>query len=156
MANTYEAVIERWKQLPSDYSEVKLEKHFIDECIWPSLGLNFTQIESQIKIGSGLKPDYLIFSDDDKRKPLITVEVKKRDQILAESADEFFIDKCKENKYYQESVGYKTDGNGIQQYLNKESVDGDKLPPYGRGYASKIKPESARILSKKPLSMAAL
>lgn len=129
MGNKYEDVINRWKELDPDYSETKLEKNFIDDVVLKSLGLKFTQIESQIKIGDGLKPDYLIFSNEKERKPLIVIEVKKRDQSLAEASDQDFIDKCKNHDLYRSAIGYKP--NGIKQYLNRSKVDQDKLAPYG-------------------------
>ena len=42
MSNKYTEVIERWKELPLDYSETKLEKHFIDDVLLKALNLKFT------------------------------------------------------------------------------------------------------------------
>ncbi|AFY37091.1 hypothetical protein Lepto7376_0691 [[Leptolyngbya] sp. PCC 7376] len=129
MSNKYATVIERWKEIPADYQESRLEKHFIDDVVLKSLDLKFTQIESQVKIGEGLKPDYLIYSKDEIKKPLIVIEIKRRDPALVKVSDEDFIEECRNNSYYRSAIGYEP--NGIEQYLNKKLVDKDKLAPYG-------------------------
>ena len=130
-----EQVIELWKQLPKDYAENNLELNFVSPLL-KLLGLNINQIKAgkNLGIGCGLKPDYLIYNDV-SQPPVLVIEDKKRVGELANTPDEEFIDKCKENALYQQAVGYPAaaGNNGIKQYLDQSNprIREDRLARYG-------------------------
>lgn len=101
-----------------------------------SLGLNLTQIKLNPSLGrgTGLIPDYLVYTDVDK-PPKLVIEDKKRRSDLATISNEEFIQRCKQHTLYIQAVGYpiQTGNNGIKQYLDKSNnnIDPNYLADYG-------------------------
>jgi chromosome partitioning protein len=131
---SYDNIIQIWKSLPNDYSEQNLELNFIQPLLL-SLNLEISQILNiHLGIGSGLKPDRLIYPNLDK-PPALVIEIKKRVSSLATVDDQYFIDECQKHLLYRNAVGYKDSPgeNGIKQYLNKSNnnIDPNRLASYG-------------------------
>jgi hypothetical protein len=131
MGTSISNLIERWKSLPSNYSEADLKAHLIP-LIWEVIGLKFEQITTG-SLGSktGLRPDYLIYDELDKL-PRIVVEIKKRTSLFYDAQEQGFSDFCQQQKLYKDAVGYNSTGNnGIKQYLDNTKVPLDYLAAYG-------------------------
>jgi hypothetical protein len=121
--STYEEIINIWKQIPPNYPESNLENQLVTPLL-NSLGLNLTQIKLNPSLGrgTGLIPDYLVYTDVDK-PPKLVIEDKKRRSDLATISNEEFIQRCKQHTLYIQAVGYpiQTGNNGIKQYLDKSN-----------------------------------
>jgi len=127
-------VIERWKQIPTDYKEPNLEKNLV-MVIWEALDLNLSQVKSEAHLGkgTGLIPDFLIYQDP-TQPPVLVVEDKKRESKYANAPEQGFADWCKDQSFYKQAVGYpvpNVKNNGIRQYLDKDKVDPNCLASYG-------------------------
>ena len=118
-----EQIIDLWKQIPTNYSETSFELNFVSPLL-RKLGLDISQVKSQVNLGkgSGLVPDYLIY-DDIAKPPVLVIENKKRVSDLATISDEEFIYQCKNHDLYQKALGYPLErgNNGIKQYLDKSN-----------------------------------
>ena len=131
MGTSISKLIERWKSLPSNYSEADLKAHLIP-LIWDVIGLKFEQITTgSLGSGTGLRPDYLIYDELDK-PPRIVVEIKKRSSLFYDAQEQGFSDFCQQQKLYKDAIGYNSTGNnGIKQYLDNTKVPLDYLAAYG-------------------------
>lgn len=132
MPKNYQAVIDRWQQIPTDYPEAQLEANLV-QVIFESLGLNFNQLQAQKTVGKGLIPDLLVYTDV-SQPPVLVVENKRRAKSLADATEESFIPLCKQqNSLYRAAVGYQDSptNKGIKQYLDKDVVKPAMLASYG-------------------------
>jgi chromosome partitioning protein len=123
-------IVNIWESLPTSYSEANLSANFMVS-IFNYLGVNLHQIKNTPYIGNGLKPDYLIYNDP-TQPPVLVVEIKRRESILASVSDAKFIDTCQNHALYKDAVGLSSKpNNGIIQYLDITKVNPSHLASYG-------------------------
>ena len=128
----FQQTIERWKKIPTTYAEAELEAHLVT-LMWQELGVDFTSLKSGAMVGTGLKPDYLVYQDT-SQQPILVVEDKKRVPELANASDASFAEKCEKHYLYKEAVGDfsgSPGNNGIRQYLDSSKVSPNLLASYG-------------------------
>jgi chromosome partitioning protein len=128
----YKSIVARWESLPDDYSESDLATNFMT-LLFEKLGIKFDGVKTTPTIGSGLKPDYLIYQDPTEL-PVLAVEIKKRVATIASFSDKDFADKCHQETLYKLAVGSDAScksNNGIRQYLDVSKVNAACLAPYG-------------------------
>jgi chromosome partitioning protein len=127
----YKAIVDRWTDLPADCSEPDLATQFMP-LMFEKLGIKMDGLKTTPSIGSGLKPDYLIYQDSTE-SPVLVVEIKKRVASLASIPDKEFAEQCYQNNLYQLAVGFdsSTSNNGIRQYMEVGKVNEEHLAPYG-------------------------
>lgn len=125
------ALVQRWTQLPLDYSESNLTSHFLNT-MFEALGIPFDHLKSQNSIGISkiLKPDLLVYKDLNT-SPVLVVELKKRISSLANTPEKDFVAACKISPLYRNAMGYNKDENGIPQYLDITQVKAECLASYG-------------------------
>jgi chromosome partitioning protein len=124
-------IVDLWASLPTSYSEADLGANFMAR-LFDYLGLNHHQIKNTPGIGTGLKPDYLIYNDPDQ-PPILAIEIKKRDSALAAVSDANFGATCQNHPLYKDAVGLsdRLNNNGIIQYLDITKVNPSHLANYG-------------------------
>ena len=128
----FQQTIERWKKIPTTYAEAELEAHLVT-LMWQELGVDFTSLKSGAMVGTGLKPDYLVYQDT-SQQPILVVEDKQRVPELANASDASFAEKCEKHYLYKEAVGDfsgSPGNNGIRQYLDSSKVSPNLLASYG-------------------------
>ncbi|MBD2035331.1 AAA family ATPase [Leptolyngbya sp. FACHB-321] len=130
--NAYKKLAQHWAELPTDYNEQSLEVSLVQPLL-QSLGLNFQQIKAGQNLGSGFgTPDRLIYQDINQA-PVLVIENKRRDPVLAAIPEKDFAAACKNHTLYRQAVGYEDCGKnnrGIKHYLNN-SVSPHLLASYG-------------------------
>jgi chromosome partitioning protein len=124
-------IVDLWASLPTSYSEADLAASFMVR-LFDYLGLNHYQIKNTPGIGAGLKPDYLIYNDP-AQPPILAIEIKKREPVLATVSDANFVATCQNHPLYKDAIGLsdKTNNNGIIQYLDIDNVNPSHLASYG-------------------------
>jgi chromosome partitioning protein len=130
---TAKQLVDIWSSLPNDYSEAELDRHLVSK-IFEHLGYDRHQVKNQHNIGiaAALKPDYLIYNDPSK-PPVLVVEIKKREPVLATVNDPNFVTACENHSLYRDAVGLTNNprNNGILQYLDITKVKPECLASYG-------------------------
>jgi chromosome partitioning protein len=130
--NSYQNIINDWKQLPTAILEATLQASFVYPLLQSlNLSKNCIKLGQNLGNGAGLIPDILIYTDLTK-PPALVIELKKRVSTLATASDQNFFDLCKNDPLYRDAVGYGA-GNGIKQYLDKSNpkIDPNCLASYG-------------------------
>jgi chromosome partitioning protein len=125
-------IVERWLQLPIEYSESDLLSDLLIP-IFDELGVHFNSRRTGLNVGkeSSLRPDLVVYGDI-AEPPLLTVELKRRVALLAEAEEQDFTETCQKHLLYRHAVGYEgTNQNGILQYLNQTLVKPECLASYG-------------------------
>lgn len=124
-------IVDLWASLPTKYSEPDLEVNFMPR-LFDYLGFNHHQIKNDPTIGTGLKPDYLIYNDPEQ-PPVLAIEIKRREPALAEMSEANFVKFCQDYPLYKEAAGLsdKPNNNGIIQYLDINKVNPSHLASYG-------------------------
>jgi chromosome partitioning protein len=125
------SVVDRWSQMTDNYAEANLAANFMS-FMFDKLGIKIENIKSQLNIGSGLRPDYVIYRDL-QESPVLAIEIKRRVAELGLIPDKEFAEQCEKHNLYREAVGFNssTSNNGIRQYLEIGKVRPECLAPYG-------------------------
>ncbi len=125
------SIVDQWNQMTDNYPEADLAANFMS-FMFGKLGIKIENIKNQPSIGSGLRPDYLIYQAS-QEPPVLVVEIKKRVTELGSIPDKEFAEQCEKHNLYREAVGFDplTRNNGIRQYLEVGKVRQECLAPYG-------------------------
>ncbi len=127
-------IIDRWLKIDPDYSEADLGTNLLIPML-DELGVGFENRKTtpSIGIGSGLRPDLLVYTDLTE-PPVLAIEIKKRVAALSDIADKDFAAHCQSHVLYREAFGctnLNRNNNGIRQYLDITKVKPEFLAPYG-------------------------
>ena len=139
----FQQTIERWKKIPTTYAEAELEAHLVT-LMWQELGVDFTSLKSGAMVGTGLKPDYLVYQDT-SQQPILVVEDKKRVPELANASDASFTEKCEKHCLYREAV---SDFSGSPGNCKISRTSAPKSHPTSAGHSHELR--QVKLIQPKP------